>query len=55
MTPLSVVVALNTKVLVAPQLFGIEQLLAVVVQSEIELEGGEEALHHGVIPAANLG
>ena len=55
MTTLAVVVTVDPEGQVPDQLLGAVQDLGIVIEAQFVFEGGEEALHHGVVPAAALG
>ena len=49
------VVALAPEGQFAVQLLGRDQVLLMVIKVQLQLEGGEEALNHRIVPAATLG
>ena len=55
MTTFTVVVILNPERQIAQYLLGCEQHSPIVIEVQFKLEGGEETLHRGVVPAAALG
>ena len=55
MTTLAVVIALDPEGQITLQLLGSDQNFPIVIEVQLEFDGGEEAFHHGVIPAATLG
>jgi len=54
-TTLAVVVTVDPEGQVPDQLLGAVQDLGIVIEAQFVFEGGEKALHHGVVPAAALG
>jgi hypothetical protein len=54
-TTLAVVVTVDPELQTALQLLGRQQGLGVVIEIKFVLKGGEEALHHRVVPAVALG
>ena len=55
MAAFAVVVTIDPEGQITLQLFGSDAVLRVMVEVQFVLEGGEQALHHGVIPTAALG
>lgn len=55
MTTLAVVVAVDPEGELPDQLLRAVQDLGIVIEVEFVFEGGEEALHHSVVPATALG
>ena len=55
MTALAVVVTIDPEGHVPDRLLRAFQGLCIVIEVQFVFEGGEEALHHRVIPAAALG
>ena len=55
MAPFAVVVTLDPEGQITLELLGRDQLLSIVIEVQLQLEGGEEALQHGVVPAASFG
>ena len=54
-TTLAVVVTVDPEGHLPDQLLWAVQDLCIVIEAQFVFEGGEEALHHGVVPAAALG
>jgi len=54
-TTLAVVVTVDPKGQVPDQPLGAVQDLGIVIECQFVFEGGEKALHYGVVPAAALG
>lgn len=55
MTTLAVVVTVDPEGQVPDQLLGAVQDLGIVIEAQFVFKGGEEALHHRVVPAAAFG
>ena len=55
MAPIRVIVNLDPESQIALELTGIDPFLSIAIEDQLQLQSGEEALYHGVVPAASFG
>jgi hypothetical protein len=55
MAPITVIVNLDPEGQIALELTGRDPFLSIVIEDQLQLQSGEEALYHGVVPAASFG